>query len=312
MTPSAKSKYSAREDGIQDQTSSFDGGRRVSIPRKQVGAGSSSSAGKRHSRDGSAGVPYATDNSLGYGVGTGTAGKNSINGTRRSLENGQALDAQAIVAKAHTNTKDTSVTEKYAPGEWQIPLQYLAFELTVVAVVHETVHKDVHHIREELIRKEIHTHDIYHRILPVIDVEVLPARHFLPVEGGGLVEISADEVPGRKNNWVLAETVSQIPSGQPAPHGARNFTAREFPGTEGDDVKTTAPDGHKRTEQTWVHPPELETGARDTGQSWPMVFGKDEPKEGTYGYRSPKIKKRSSKHAKTSSRSSDTAGERVY
>lgn len=169
--------------------------------------------------------------------------------------------------------------------------------LTILAVVHETVHKDVHHIREELIRKEIHTHDIYHRIQPVIDVEVLPARHFLPVEGGGLVEISAEEVPGRGNNWVLAETVSKIPSDQAAPRGATDFTARIFPGREGDEVKYAAPEGHEKTEQTWVHPPELETGARDTGQSWPMVFGEAAPEKGTYGYKSPTGKKRNSKHA---------------
>ncbi len=170
--------------------------------------------------------------------------------------------------------------------------------LTIIAVVHETVHKDVHHVREELIRREIHTHDVYHRIQPVIDVEVLPARHFLPVEGGGLVEVNVDEIPGRRNNWVLAETVSKIPSDQAAPHGATNFTARRFPGREGDEVKYTASDGHEKTEQTWVHPPELETGARDTGQSWPMVFGEASPEKGTYGYKSPAhARKRSSKHA---------------
>ena len=170
--------------------------------------------------------------------------------------------------------------------------------LTVTAVVHETVHKDVHHVREELIRREIHTHDVYHRMQPVIDVEVLPARHFLPVEGGGLVEISADEVPGRENNWVLAETVSKIPSDQAAPRGTTNFTARKFPDREGDEIKYPTPEGYEKTEQTWVHPPELETGARDTGQSWPMVFGGDAPEKGTYGYKSPKSsKKRSSKYA---------------
>ena len=166
-------------------------------------------------------------------------------------------------------------------------------------MVHETVHQDVHHVREELIRREIHTHDVYHRILPVIDVEVLPARHFLPVEGGGLVEINADEVPGRSNNWVLAETVSEIPSDQPAPSIPRMFTAREFSDDEGDDISYTTPEGYERTEQTWVHPPELETGARDTGQSWPMVFGADDtPKKGTYGYKSPprSSEKKTSKH----------------
>lgn len=171
-------------------------------------------------------------------------------------------------------------------------------------MVHETVHKDIHHAREEVIEREIHTHDVYHRILPVIDVEVLPARHFLPVEGGGLVEINAVEVPGRGNNWVLAETISRIPSDQAAPGGATNFTARTFPNREGDEVRYITSEGYEKAEQTWVHPPELETGARDTGQSWPMVFGEEVPEKGTYGYNSPKnSKKMSWKHADTSSAS---------
>ena len=142
-------------------------------------------------------------------------------------------------------------------------------------MVHENVTKDVHHIREEVITREIHTHDVFHRILPVVDVEVLPPRHFLPVEGGGLVEVSASEVPGRGRNWVIAETASKIPSDQAAPREVRRFTAREFPGKEGDSVSYIGPEGQAVTEQTWIHPPELEQGARLTGQSWPMTFGSD-------------------------------------
>ena len=143
----------------------------------------------------------------------------------------------------------------------------------LLAVVHENVTKDVHHIREEVITREIHTHDVFHRILPVVDVEVLPPRHFLPVEGGGLVEVSTSEVPGRGRNWVIAETASKIPSDQAATQEARRFTARKFSGQEGDAFKYTASEGQEVTEQTWVHPPELEQGARLTGQSWPMNFG---------------------------------------
>lgn len=161
-------------------------------------------------------------------------------------------------------------------------------------MVHENISKDVHHIREEVITREVHNHDYYHRMLPVVDVEVLPPRHFLPVEGGGLVEVSASEVPGRGNNWVIAETASKIPSDQAAPRGARRFTAREFPGQEGDAVRYQAPEGHERTEQTWVHPPELEDGARLTGQSWPMVFGDDTPGKEVLSQSTPKSAKRRS------------------
>lgn len=189
---------------------------------------------------------------------------NSYEGNHLSHHEGPSLDfsnysqpsAQEVVTRAQRDTYDTQVVEKVAP-----------------AVVHERVHQDVHHIREEIITKEIHNHDVYHRILPIIDVEVLPPRHFLPVEGGGLVEISGKEVPGRGNNWVIAETASKIPSDQRAPKGTRPFTARKFLGAEGDAAKYDMPDGYQKTEQTWVHQPELETGGRDSGQTWPMEFG---------------------------------------
>jgi hypothetical protein len=170
----------------------------------------------------------------------------------------------------------------------------LGTDIIGAAVVHENVTKDVHHIREEVITREIHTHDVYHRILPIVDVEVLPPRHFLPVEGGGLVEVSAAEVPGRGHNWVIAETASKIPSDQAAPQGRRRFTARTFPGQEGDTVKYITPDGYEKTEETWVHPPELEEGARLTGQSWPMVFGDDNASNSSYADPTPNQSSRKS------------------
>ena len=162
-----------------------------------------------------------------------------------------------------TNTADTTVAEKFLP-----------------AVTHETVHKEIHHIREEHITREFHNHDVFHRVLPVIDVEVLPPRHFLPVEGGGLMEVDEDEIPGRANkqNWVIAETISKprppftSKFGGESSYKPRQFTAREFHGTEGSRKKYRAPEGHKKTERTWVHPPELETVGQLTGQTWPIHF----------------------------------------
>ena len=205
--------------------------------------------------------------------------------------------AQDVVNRAKTNTYDTEVIEKVAPGKhFMLYLIHRDRSLTYhrPAVVHENVTQDIHHVREEAITREIHTHDVYHRMLPVIDVEVLPPRHFLPVEGGGLVEVSAAEVPGRGNNWVIAETASKIPSDQAAPRGPSRFTARQFPGKEGDAVRYTALDGHEKTEQTWVHPPELEQGARLTGQSWPMVFGDDTTQREPLDHSTPKSAKRKS------------------
>ena len=113
---------------------------------------------------------------------------------------------------------------------------------------------------------------------------MLPPRHFLPVEGGGLVEISAQEVPGRGKDWVIAETASKIPSDQAAPPATTQFTARNFPGREGDTVHGMTPEGYEKSERTWVHPPTLEEGARLTGQSWPMVIGEESPGKGEHGF----------------------------
>ena len=195
---------------------------------------------------------------------------------------------QEVLDRAKTNSKDTEVIERIAPGKAS---GYFCGSVVEVhdtdletAVVHETVKQDVHHVREEVVTREIHTHDVYHRILPIIDVEVLPPRHFLPVEGGGLVEVSADEVPGRRNNWVIAETASKIPSGDPVSTERRSFTAREFPGEEGDDKSYVTPEGVETTEQTWVHPPILETGARATGQTYPFPMDSGKQKRKSHGY----------------------------
>lgn len=142
------------------------------------------------------------------------------------------------------------------------------------AVTHQTVFPEVHHIREEQIFREIHTHDVFHRILPIVDVEVLPARHFVPIEEGGLTEIPEEDVPGRTSNsqarnWVVAELVSKRTSDE-TPMEPRQFSAREFPGTEGDERRYVTEDEFERTETTWVHPPTVETGAKDSGQTEPL------------------------------------------
>lgn len=112
---------------------------------------------------------------------------------------------------------------------------------------------------------------------------MLPARHFLPVEGGGLVEISPNEVPGRAQNWVIAETTSKIPSNEPPPKVANRFSAREFFGDEGESNRYTTVEGVEKTNETWVHLPELETGGRDTGQTWPVIFSNDTEGDGVRG-----------------------------
>lgn len=183
--------------------------------------------------------------------------------------------AEEIVEKAQSNSVRTEIIETIAPGRL-LAIECkadLSFDLSIIAVVHETIHQEVHEIRQEHITREVHNHEYYHRILPIVDVEVLPARHFLPVEGGGLVEINRDEVPGRGRQWVIAETASKTRSDQPVPRAINRFSAREFTGNDGEFKKYVSSDGCERTEQTWIHPPELETGGRDSGQTWPLELG---------------------------------------
>lgn len=129
---------------------------------------------------------------------------------------------------------------------------------------------EVHTIREEKIEREIHTYDVFHRIQPIIDVEVLPPRHFIPVEGGGLREVSADEIPGQTGHWGIVETVTKEPPARerpPPPSTAPEKISERTYMTE---------EGIMRTETTWKHPPTVATGARDTGQSWPLQISQRE------------------------------------
>ncbi|KAF3067247.1 hypothetical protein GL218_08460 [Daldinia childiae] len=85
------------------------------------------------------------------------------------------------------DTVDTDETITYAP-----------------AVTHEIIQPQVHEILEEQIYREIHNHDVYHRIQPVYEVEILPARHFVPGPNGGLVEVPEDSIPectGENQKW---------------------------------------------------------------------------------------------------------------
>ena len=196
--------------------------------------------------------------------------------SRPMTRNAGMLDrAEKIVEKAQSNSARTEIIETIAPGRFPAIdcKPALKFNLPILAVVHETIHQQVHEIRQEYITREVHNHEYYHRILPIVDVEVLPARHFLPVEGGGLVEINRDEVPGRGRQWVIAETASKTRSDQPVPRAVTQFSAREFTGNEGEFKKYETPEGFERTEQTWVHPPELETGGHNSGQTWPLELG---------------------------------------
>lgn len=156
-----------------------------------------------------------------------------------------------------TDSVDTAVSTKWAD-----------------AVTHETVKRDIHEIKHERITRELHEHHVFHRILPVVDVEIMPARHFLDI-GGKLHEIPADRLPDGPLGASKYITV-ELPKDSSAP-GRRQFTARDFPGTEGDYIEKVTPAGTKQTERYWVHPPTLETGGKKSGQTRAFHLGYADP-----------------------------------
>lgn len=190
---------------------------------------------------------------VGAGRQTSTAAMTSPTEADRGQAHALALDETADRLKGVVNlnnTVDTEVITKEAP-----------------AVVHETIIPKVHEIREERIEREIHTHDVIRRVLPVIDVEVLPPKHFVPTADGGLREVSADELPGRLGHWGIVETVTKDPA-----HAVRSSAPFPFEPQVLKSEATAGVDDVPRTETVIRHPPTLDTGARDAGQSWPILI----------------------------------------
>jgi hypothetical protein len=164
-----------------------------------------------------------------------------------------------------SQTEDTEIQTHWAP-----------------AVTHETIIENVHEVKEEQITREIHEHDVIHRILPIEEVEVLPARHFVRDGNGALQEVSEHRIPSRVDKYVqkgVAKGLEKALSRANAAVGPRNFTAREFHGDEGDYEESFMPDGSVRSERWWVHAPMLETGGVETGQTHPFHLGSSRPED---------------------------------
>ncbi|KAF2721253.1 hypothetical protein K431DRAFT_285083 [Polychaeton citri CBS 116435] len=90
------------------------------------------------------------------------------------------------------------------PGLQPRPGNTTVHERIAPAVTHETVHKEVHHVRQEHITRDIHHHHVVHRVLPLVDVETLPTRHFVPTETG-LKEVSEREIPSHTTAMTMAD-----------------------------------------------------------------------------------------------------------
>ena len=95
--------------------------------------------------------------------------------------------AEEVIRRAQYNSADTVVEESFRP-----------------AVTHQTIRPHVHHVTHQMVYREIHEYDIMHRIQPVIDVEVLPARHMVQ-DGNELREVDPKDLPGRIDNAEMQE-----------------------------------------------------------------------------------------------------------
>ncbi|KAF2120913.1 hypothetical protein BDV96DRAFT_641562 [Lophiotrema nucula] len=143
------------------------------------------------------------------------------------------------------------------------------------AVTHEVVRPHEHEIIEEKIYREIHNHDVYHYILPVREVEVLPARHFVSTpDGNGLMEVPDTKFPGwaERNPAWAPSTIEELHEPEIS-HMPAKLTEPKII----DDKKYMTPEGYERRETTWLHPATLEDLSDYNGAVLPIHFVQDQP-----------------------------------
>lgn len=231
--------------------------REPAIPRKQVGSGPPSSIQ-------SPGNHEVTDGRSASGYPLLDEGSSVSSGGDPQMPRVEQPPSSAYPSMATQHATGTSSQENVVYVGHSSDTEVITKQAP--AVIHETVVPKVHHITEERIQREIHTYEVIHRIQPVIDVQVLPPRHFVPDGNGGLREVSADEIPGRLGHWGIVETVTKERPGETflplGPSEPQIISQRSY----------VTEDGIRRTETTWKHPPRLETRARDAGETWPLAI----------------------------------------
>lgn len=145
-----------------------------------------------------------------------------------------------------SSTTDTHLHTKYAPVETK-------------GVVKPTMHE----IRQERTTREIHHHDIFHSILPIMGAEVLPARHFLRSSNGNVKGVSAGAIPGRAETSL---TVDNAMDYEEVTLALRKFTASTLEGFPQDYEERLGTDPVRSSHTTWIHsPPMLLEGDKDKG-----------------------------------------------
>lgn len=127
------------------------------------------------------------------------------------------------------------------------------------SVTRHIIRHDVHELRREHITHEFHQDEYQHRILPVIETEILPSRHFIQLDGGGLEEISEDEIPDELP-VDLQERISRAAAAIfPSSFGRPGDTS--FPSLDGSfdpgygrPTESVTPGGRARHDTTWTYP----------------------------------------------------------
>lgn len=143
-----------------------------------------------------------------------------------------------------------------------------------LAVTHEHVQPLQHTKHEHRITREVHTHDIYHRILPIIETEILPPRHFVD-DGHDIREVPESEV------WKYTVTGAR---GYRQPQAVRQEAQSETSPPEQSSLACVATNqepilaekktymtegGYPRTEYLWLHPPVFEDAS---GRTQPVLI----------------------------------------
>ncbi|KAK8905468.1 hypothetical protein QC760_006653 [Botrytis cinerea] len=207
-----------------------------------------------------------------------------MNGSYLIGERAEPIGLEGVVDL--TNTVDTTVHEKVAP-----------------AVVHEHILPTSHEIITKEIYREIHQHHWYHRVLPVIDTEVLPAKHYVYGDdyGDTLVRIPESMVRGHtitgtySQNWSIVHH-PQAPAAEDPFDSPLFGVEPELPDTKyvthfrpdsegglqwshvpGEPVKVMereyiTAEGFPRKETWWRYPPVMATAAQDAGLTVPMYW----------------------------------------
>jgi len=108
----------------------------------------------------------------------------------------------------------------------------------------------------------------------------LPTKHYVPApNGNGLIEIPESELPGRQTRWAVKPVDDNLVASTSVPSGANTKTTAKYPeyfsGRDPlvqDKQKSLTDDGIIRDETVSRHPPQLENGGQETGQTVPLTI----------------------------------------